>query len=229
MTVAQAQTLMRLLLGEKDTSDTYNSTNTMLLLNAATRLAWTKLANIAPQACSEDKYISFAAGELSKTLKGVGENDVLLVLSAYQLPNAGAIADANRPIKIRPAHLVDLESDSDGLYRSTDARLCYTYDGNNNLILRSGSGPVQSATYVLVRLIRQATTYTATSDNLLGGRFPHLHDLVVYGAVRIATEMMGERGNRFARREDELWNEAIPALRATLQEPPGIRTETEWD
>lgn len=229
MTVAQAQTLMRMLLGEKDTSDTYNSTNTMAMLNAASRIAWVKLANIAPMMCCEDKYVTFAAGDLTKTLKGAGEDDVLQVVAAYQLPNAGLLSDTNRPVKIQVANLVDLESDSDGLYRSADARLCYTYDGNNNLVLRSGSGPVQSNTYVMVRLVRVRATYTATTDNLLGGRFAHLHDLVVYGACRIATEMMGERGNRFAKREEDLWNEAIPSLRATLQSPPGVRNDTNWD
>jgi len=229
MTVAEAQTLLRMLLGEKDSSATYNSTNTMALLNAATRLAWMKIANIAPQLCSEDKYITFGSGDLSKTLKGVGERDVLFVLAAYRLPNSGTMSSANLPSKILPSHLVDLESDSDGLYRASDAQLRYTYDGDNNLVLRSGSAPVQETTYAMVRMVRAAATYTATTDSLLGGKLAALHDLLVYGAARLASEMMGERGTRFAKREQELWDEAIQTLRATRQQPYGVRAETDWD
>lgn len=230
MTVAEAQSLLRYLLGDKDTSDTYSSTNTLLLLNAANRHTWHKIANIAPHLCYEDKYVTVSAGSATADLATAGEAEVLVLLGVYQMQQSGAIADSNRATPIPPCNPIDIEKETTGSSPfAFDSRLRHAYDGQSNLVLRYGGAPVASATYILARLIRVAAALTLTTDNLLGGRFTHLHDLVVYRAVRVATDMTGERGNRFKEMENDAWNEAIPTLRQTYQEPMGVRNVLDWD
>lgn len=210
MNLGEAKTIVRQMMGVKDTSvGAYTDPIVTAFLNMACRQIWKRAVAMGVGAgTAVTDVITYTAGtpiDLDTELTGVP----LRVEGVYDTDSSDAVPGMDDWRQLVPRAFNEIVDAADGYY-------CIH---GNQLILPESSSPEK----VIVVSIQELAALSLDADDLLGGVLTQLHDLVVFRTVVLLTAKQREANRIFVSLEQDEWASVRRILRLQKQEPAMVR------